>query len=81
MDHAQALAKLSTIMRDVLDDPSVTLTRDTTAADIAGWDSMTNITFVVEVERQFGVKFKTAEIEEMSHVGDMLDIIAAKIKA
>ena len=81
MDDAQALAKLSTIMRDVLDDPSVTLTRDTTAADIVGWDSMTNITFVVEVERQFGVKFKTAEIEEMSHVGDMLDIVAAKLKA
>jgi len=78
MDQAQALKELSRIMQDVLDDPSVALSPGTTAADVEGWDSMTNITFVVEVERQFGVKFKTAEIEEMHNVGDMLKMIAAK---
>ena len=80
MDDAETLSKLTAIMRDVLDEPSVTLTPDTTAADISGWDSMTNITFVVEVERQFSVKFKTAEIEEMSRVGDVIKLIAAKTK-
>ena len=78
MDRSEALNQLSAIMREVLDDPSVTLTQATTAGDIEGWDSMSNITFVVEVERRFGVKFKTAEIEEMHNVGDMLDMIAAK---
>jgi len=78
MDQAQALTDLSKIMQDVLDDPAVVLTPGTTAADVEGWDSMTNITFVVEVERQFGVKFKTAEIGEMHDVGDMLKMIAAK---
>ncbi len=78
MDRAQALHQLSAIMREVLDDPSITLTAATTASDVEGWDSMTNITFVVEVEQRFGVKFNTAEIEEMRNVGDMLQIIAAK---
>jgi acyl carrier protein len=78
MDQTQALAQLSAIMREVLDNPDVTLTPTTTADDVEGWDSMSNITFVVEVERQFGVKFKTAEIEEMRNVGDMLDMITAK---
>ncbi len=81
MDRAQALTRLSDIMRAVLDDPAIVLTQATTASDVAGWDSMTNITFVVEVERQFGIKFKTAEIEEMHKVGDMLDMIAAKTGA
>jgi len=81
MDRAQALTRLSDIMRAVLDDPAIVLTPATTASDVAGWDSMTNITFVVEVERQFGIKFKTAEIEEMHKVGDMLDMIAAKTGA
>jgi acyl carrier protein len=74
----QALAQLSAIMQEVLDDPDVNLTPATTADDVEGWDSMSNITFVVEVERRFRVKFNTAEIEEMRNVGDMLDIIAAK---
>ena len=78
MDQTQMLAQLSAIMQEVLDDPNVKLTPATTADDVEGWDSMSNITFVVEVERRFGIKFNTAEVEEMRNVGDMLDIIAAK---
>ena len=78
MDPTQVLAQLSAIMRELLDDPNVTLTPTTTADDVEGWDSMSNITFVVEVERRFGIKFNTAEVEEMRNVGDLLEIIAAK---
>ena len=78
MDRTQMLGQLSAIMQEVLDDPKLSLTPATTADDVEGWDSMSNITFVVEVERRFGIKFNTAEIEEMRNVGDMLDIIAAK---
>ena len=78
MDRTQMLGQLSAIMQEVLDDPKLSLTPATTADDVEGWDSMSNITFVVEVERRFGIKFNTAEIEEMRNIGDMLDIIAAK---
>ena len=78
MDRIQVLGQLSAIMREVLENPEITFTPATTAEDVEGWDSMANITFVVEVERRFGVKFNTAEIEEMRSVGDMLDVIAAK---
>jgi len=78
MSDSEMLENLSAIMRDVLDDPGITLTRTTTAQDVAGWDSMVNITFIVEVEGRFGIKFKTAEVEEMHDVGEMIDMIAAK---
>jgi acyl carrier protein len=78
MSDSEMLENLSAIMRDVLDDPGITLTRTTTAQDVPGWDSMVNITFIVEVERRFGIKFKTAEVEEMHDVGEMIDMIAAK---
>ncbi len=78
MDRDQTLRKLSEIMGEVLDDPSLALSPETTAADVDGWDSMSNITFIVEVEQAFRIKFKTAEIEEMRDVGHMLDLIAAK---
>ena len=81
MDRDDILARLNAIMRDVLDNPELTLTRGTTAGDVEGWDSMSNITFVVEAEQAFGIKFKTAEIEEMRDVGDMADLIAAKTGA
>jgi acyl carrier protein len=78
MDRVRALNELSAILGEVLDRPSLALTEATSAADIEGWDSMTNISFVVEVERRFSIKFKTAEVEEMHNAGDMLDMIAAK---
>jgi acyl carrier protein len=78
MDRARVLLQLSAIMQEVLDDPSVELTPATTADDVEGWDSMSNIMFVVEIERRLGIKFNTAEIEEMRNVGDMIDRIAAK---
>ena len=63
MDQTQILAQLSAIMQEVLDDPNVKLTRATTADDVEGWDSMSNITFVVEVERRFGSDRLVALIE------------------
>jgi len=79
MDQAQVAAQLSEILGEVLDEPGLVLTPETTAADVAHWDSMTNITFVVEVESRFGIKFKTAEIEEMRNVGDMIAMIREKL--
>ncbi|WP_340314078.1 acyl carrier protein [Rhizorhabdus argentea] len=78
MDQAQIVAQLSEILGEVLDAPDLVLTPETSAADVAHWDSMTNITFVVEVESRFGIKFKTAEIEEMRNVGDMIAMILEK---
>lgn len=78
MDETAILQELNTIFRDVFDDPSVTLTMQTTAQDIPEWDSMNHITIVVETEKRFGLKFKTAEIEELKNVGDLVHLIRTK---
>ena len=78
MTPDQILHDLTGIFRTVLDDDALVLTPDTTAADVPGWDSMAHITIVVEAERHFGIKVRTAEIEEMRNVGDFMRLIAAK---
>jgi acyl carrier protein len=39
---------------------------------------MNHITIVVEAERRFGIKVRTAEIERLRNVGDFMTLIAAK---
>ena len=78
MTHDAILVELAKIVGIVLDNPDVVLTRDTTASDVADWDSMNHITIIVESERHFGIKVRTAEIEELHNVGDFVDLIAAK---
>jgi acyl carrier protein len=78
MTPDQILQDLTVIFHTVLDDDTLVLTPETTAADVAGWDSMNHITIVVEAERHFGIKVRTSEIEDMRNVGDFVSLIAAK---
>jgi acyl carrier protein len=79
MDETAIMAGVTEIFRDVFDDPGLVPTAATTADDVPGWDSMTHITLVVGTEQRFGVKFKTAEIEALNNVGELVRLIAAKL--
>ncbi len=79
MTDEQILAELTQVFRRVFYDDTIVLTPQTTAADIPDWDSMANITVVVEVEQQFGVKFKVAEIESLHDVGALAALVKARI--
>jgi acyl carrier protein len=62
MDRPAVMSTLTEVFRKVLDDPGITLTPQTTADDVEGWDSLNHIIIVVEIERRFGIKFQAAEM-------------------
>jgi acyl carrier protein len=72
------LQHLNEVFRSVFDDPELTVSVATTAKDVPGWDSIVHITLVIEIERQFNVKFGMAEIERLRNVGDLVAILQAK---
>jgi acyl carrier protein len=74
-------SQLTEIFRDIFDDESVVLTPETTAADIDDWDSFNHINLIVATEQKFGIKFKTAELEDLKNVGHLVQLIATKKKA
>ena len=78
MGETEILTKLTTICRIIFDDPALVITEETTAEDVAGWDSVNHVLLVVEIERAFAVKFRTAEIETLRNVGDLVRLVAAK---
>jgi acyl carrier protein len=65
-------------MEDVFDLDDLSVTSATTAEDIEEWDSLSHIRLVVAIERKFKIKFKTAEIEGLKNVGDLVDLIGVK---
>ena len=78
MEKEEILLKVQDIFWDILDDESVTLTYETTASDVEGWDSLTHIQLIVAIEKSFKVKFTTLEILSWKNVAEMVDCIAAK---
>ena len=78
MTTQEILTKVTDIFRDVLDDDSIMLKPETIAEDIEDWDSLTHIQLVVAIEKKFGIKFSTSEINGFKNVGEMCDAVAKK---
>jgi acyl carrier protein len=79
MQQQEIYARLTKVFRDVFDDESLVVTPEMTANDVKEWDSVNHITLVVAVEEEFGIKFKTAELEKMKNVGHMVEQIEKKL--
>lgn len=78
MTREKIFEKLSAVFSDVFDE-DITVTAQTTAADIDEWDSLTHITLISEVEDTFGMKFSMKDVLGMQNVGEMADIIEKSI--
>jgi acyl carrier protein len=72
------LEGLQPIFRDVFEDDSLTVTRQTTADDVPEWDSLAHVNLIAAVEESFGVRFALGELEDLRCVGDMVDLIIRK---
>jgi acyl carrier protein len=69
MRREEILGVFTRILRDLMLDDSIVLTMETRRENIPNWDSFNYINFIVEVEIEFDVKFKIADIESFTNVG------------
>jgi acyl carrier protein len=67
--------RLTRVFREVFDDESIELTDATTANDIDEWDSLSHITLVLAVEREFRVRLRAAEVGSLANVGAMMRLL------
>ncbi len=72
------LQRLNEIFCDVFDD-DLEIDRSTTAADVDGWDSVMHVNLVLHVEQAFGVRFSSAEVASLENVGQLADLVEAKV--
>jgi acyl carrier protein len=72
LTETEVLARVTDVVRDVLDNDAIELTSDTAPADVEGWDSLAHVSIVVGVERAFKVRFTAQQIEGLKSVGDLV---------
>ena len=75
MTDQDILDTLTRILRDLLGDDDIVLTRETTRPDVPHWDSFNYVTFIVTVEVEYGIKFHLTDVESFVTVGDIVDQI------
>lgn len=80
METTESLKLLNEIFRRILKKEEIILTEGTTAHDVDGWDSLTNMVLITEIENKFGVRFSFREIVKLKNVGDLCHTIKNKAK-
>jgi len=80
MERFEIMEKTQRIFRRILDNDLLVLTDELTAADVEGWDSLSHIALITEIEEAFSIKFKLKELNKMKNVGICIDIIKTKLE-
>lgn len=75
------LEELQLIFRDILDQPNLKLTRESNASTVEDWDSLAHINLVTAIAMKYKIKFALGELQELKDLGDMIDLIQAKLAA
>ena len=70
MDTQMILTKLSLIFQEILKKDNIVLTNATTAQDVEGWNSLTNMILISRIEKDFNVHFTFRDIVRFKNVGD-----------
>ena len=79
MERSVIIEKLTTVFQEVFNDRNIVLNNDMTANDVDNWDSLTHMLMITKVEEVFGIKFKLKELNKLKMVGDLVNIIEAKL--
>lgn len=69
------LARLAAVARTTFKAPSAVITETTTADDVDGWDSLSHALFLMNVEREFAVRFAPADVIDLEDVGELVRLV------
>lgn len=70
--------KLTECVRTLFDEYEGPVTPELDAHAVKQWDSLANVHLMVMIERAFGLRFTTEEIQNLANLGQLADLVAKK---
>ncbi len=80
MERKEALEAITEIGKDVFDEPNLVITEETTAADVDGWDSLTHLSLIDELEEKYNISFSLAEVTGSKNVGELVTALIKHVE-
>jgi acyl carrier protein len=78
MDTTTIITNLQEIFANTFDIDGKTITRETSAKDVNGWDSVAHVMLITSIEKKFAIRFTGREIAGFKTVGDLIDAVEKK---
>ncbi len=79
MTKEQIFKELELIFIKILDFKVSNINTETKLSDIKGWDSLSHINIIEEIESKFNVNFSVGEIVTLNTISDLIKLIQSKL--
>jgi acyl carrier protein len=80
MEKNDILKQINNIFIDILEDDKIVLTEQTSAADIAAWDSLNHIQIITAIEKFYNIRFELDDLLNFENVGDLCTGVQNRLK-
>ena len=79
MNRNEIFQKVEEVCMDIFEDDQLTVSEESSASDIEGWDSLTHLSLVSELEEAFDIAFTLDETTGSKKLGDLVSAIEKHI--
>ena len=79
MERKEIAEKIRKILTIVLKHEIFELKDELTAGEIVGWDSLSHISIISEIEEEFKIRFKLKELNKLKNIGSLIEIVQSKL--
>ena len=75
MSKEEILVTIKESFVRVLEHDNFELNESTTAKDVDGWESITHLLIMNDIEKVFNINFKLMDLMAMENVGDLINTV------
>lgn len=80
MEKSDIIEKVREVLVSILKHNNFEISNELSAADVDGWDSLTHMLIITEIEKSFGIKFKLKELNKLQNIGTLVELVHEKLQ-
>jgi len=81
MEKAAIIEKIRNAVVSVVRHEDFEMKDELTASQVGGWDSLSHMLIIAELEKVFNIKFKLKELNKLVNMGSLIQTIESKLTA
>ena len=79
MEKKDIIKKIKEILVSILEHENFEMVDELEAKNVDGWDSLSHMLIITEIEKKFSIQFKLKELNKLNNLGSLLNLINSKI--
>ena len=80
MKKIEIIDNIKNILATQLKHNNFEMNDELSAKDVDGWDSLTHMIIITEIESRFGIRFKLKELNKLNNLGNLIGLVNLKLE-